>query len=78
MNWSVWLQLASTILVGIGLYLTNRKGNDDLIRTFAERLSKLEALVSADAQRADAFERRVERQLDHIDKRVTELERVRK
>lgn len=85
MNLATWLQLGSTFLVGFGIYITTKRGNEDLIRTFAERLSKLETLVSADAQRADAFERRVEKQLEHIDARVTgterrvaELERVRR
>lgn len=73
-----WITLVAVIISGLTLAHTMRKGSEDLHRIFAERISKLEALVSTFSTGMVAFEARIEHRLEQIEARLLELERERR
>lgn len=68
-----WLSLIAVILTGFTLWSQQRKGVEDI----GNRLSRLEAQNEERAEAAREFRVSIERRLDHIDSRVTNLERGR-
>lgn len=70
-----WATLVTVVISGLTLAHTMRKGSEDLHRIFAERISKLEALVSTFSSGMVAFEARIEHRLEQIEARLLELER---
>ena len=73
-----WATLVTVVISGLTLAHTMRKGSEDLHRIFAERISKLEALVSTFCSGMVAFEARIEHRLEQIEARLLDLERERR
>lgn len=70
-----WFTLASVLLVGLGIVLSQRKSSEDLSRVFAERIATLEALVSTFQAHMNNFEKRMERRMDEFHERLLEIEK---
>lgn len=77
-DWVPILTLGAVIISGLTLAHAMRKGSEDLHRIFAERISKLEALVSTFSSGMVAFEARIEHRLEQIEARLLDLERERR
>ena len=73
-----WATLVTVVISGLSLAHAMRKGSEDLHRIFAERISKLEALVSTFSTGMVAFEARIEHRLEQIEARLLDLERERR
>lgn len=70
-----WLTLASVLIVGLGIVLSQRKSSEDLSRVFAERIATLEALVATFRDHMNNFEKRMERRMDDFHDRLLEIEK---
>jgi hypothetical protein len=67
------LSLIAVVLTGATLLVQQRKGVEEI----GARLSRLEGQNEERAEAAREFRASVEKRLDHIDNRVTDLERTR-